>query len=209
MVSVPRRGSDKAGPIKEAGRKIARRDGGGRAVYHVTAPAGGKTKIQTLLRASFGRAVDVEEVGLTPTKVLIRQAPAAELDALDAVNIEQEFAAHKALLAKARPVDDVCAMLGLKSRQTLHNWISQDRIIALPDNGRLLLPLWQFQAGTDDKVVAGFSDALRALKRRSFSAAHWFTNPNAQLGNKMPITLLRAGEIDKVVAEAKLADSLS
>src|ERR1035441_8796415 len=87
-------------------------------------------------------------------------------------NIKQEFAVRKALLSKALPIDQVCELLGIKSRQTLHNWISQGKILALPDNDRILLPLWRFDASTDDKIVTGFTEALRTLKRSTFSAAH-------------------------------------
>jgi hypothetical protein len=140
--------------------------------------------------------------------VSIRQAPPDKVASREASSIEQEFAVRKALLARARPIEKVCELLDIKSRQTLHNWISQGKIIALPENGRLLLPLWQFEAGTDDKLMPGFSEALQALNRTSFSAAHWFTSPNVQLGNKPPIVLLRAGEIAKVVAETRRCASL-
>jgi hypothetical protein len=163
----------------------------------------------SFLRERFGDHVEVEEVGRARTKTSLRQGSPDELAALEASNVEQEFAARNALLARARPIEEVRRLLNIRSRQTLHNWVAQGKVIALPDNGRLLLPLWQFDAGADGKVVAGFPQALRALKRSSFSAAHWFTNPNVQLGNKTPIALLRAGKIDKVVAEAELADSVS
>jgi hypothetical protein len=181
----------------------------GTTTYHVSAPVGGKTRIQTILRKSLGPAVKVEEVRDARNKVSIRHATADEMAELEIGNIEREFAVRKALLARARSVEEVSEMLGIKSRQTLHNWHSQGKIIALLDNGRLYLPLWQFEAGTDDKLVAGFSETLRTLKRTSFSAAHWFTNPNGQLGNRAPIALLRAGEISKVLAEAKHADIVS
>jgi hypothetical protein len=73
----------------------------------------------------------------------------------------------------------------------------------------ILLPLWQFDATTEDKMVPGLTRALHALKRNSFSAAHWFANPNPQLGNRTPIALLRTGNVDEVVAEAELADLIS
>jgi hypothetical protein len=161
-----------------------------------------------VLREQFGLPIDVEELRDVRNRVSIRTAPIDVEASLEAGNIKQEFAVRKALLAKARPIDEVRGLLGIRSRQTLHNWISQRKIIALPENGRLLLPLWQFEAATDDKLVAGFAEALRALRRNTFSAAHWFTNPNVQLGNKAPIALLRAGETARVIAEAKLADAL-
>jgi len=197
--------------VKKARRKTARLPaaGDGTAIYQVTAPAVGQATLVSFLRERFGGHIEVEEVGRTRTKMSIRQGSAAELAALEASNVEQEFAARNVLLARARPVDEVRKLLSIRSRQTLHNWIAQGKIIALPDNGRLLLPLWQFDAGAGDKVVAGFPETLRALKRSSFSAAHWFTNPNVQLGNKTPIALLRAGKIEKVIAEAELADTIS
>lgn len=216
-MSTKRKASRKAGAIRKSGRKAAMGSFVGQAVkissaatsvYYVKAPAGGKMKIQATLREKFGGPVDVEEVRDAQNKVLIRQASPDELASWESSNIEQEFAVRKALLAKARPIEKVRELLDIKSRQTLHNWISQSKIIALPENGRLLLPLWQFEASTDDKLVPGFSEVLRALNRNSFSAAHWFTSPNVQLGNKPPIALLRAGEITKVVAEAKLVDVL-
>ncbi|HEY2473939.1 MAG TPA: hypothetical protein VGI19_03975 [Candidatus Cybelea sp.] len=174
-------------------------------LYHVRAPAGASQKIFSALRAEFDAPVDVEEVRGSQNKVFIRQ-DSKKKALLDAENTEREFAARKALLAKARPIEEICSLLGIRSRQTIHNWISQRKIIALPENGRLMLPLWQFEAQADDKLVAGFSEAFRALKRTSFSAAHWFTNPNTRLGDKAPIALLRAGKIAEVVTQAELAN---
>jgi hypothetical protein len=224
-VSTSRKTSAKAGAAKKPRRKVAVGNSRGSElivpgapfrgpatnVYQVTIMAPGRKvkTLETLLRKAFGNTVDVKQVEPTVNTSLIRQAPGDDMAALEANNIKQEFAVRKALLSKALPIDQVCELLGIKSRQTLHNWISQGKILALPDNDRILLPLWQFDASTDDKIVTGFTEALRTLKRSTFSAAHWFTNPNVQLGNKSPIALLRAGKIAKVVDEAALAGHLS
>lgn len=181
----------------------------GTATYEVIAPKVGKAVLGDHLRKLLGESVQVEEVRRSRSKVEIRQARATEMAELAAANLEREFAARRDLLAKSRPIEEVRDLLGIRSRQTLHNWVARNKIIALNDNGRLFLPLWQFDAASDDKIVQGLSDALQALKRRSFSAAHWFTNCNPQLGDRTPIELLRVGHIEKVVAEAEQADLVS
>lgn len=181
----------------------------GTSTYEVIAPSVGKAVLGDHLRKLLGHSVQVEEVPHSRSKVEIRRAEEPEMAELTATNIEREFAVRRALLATSRPIHEVRDLLGIKSRQTLHNWVDRNKIIALSDNGRLLLPLWQFEATSDDKVVRGLSEALQALKRRSFSAAHWFTNRNPQLGGRTPIELLRAGQIEKVVTEAEQADHVS
>jgi len=179
------------------------------AIYQITAPAIGKEALGARLRDIFGQPIEVDEVEPSGSKVVIRQASADVVADLQSANLAREFSARRALLSKARAVEEVRDLLGLGSRQTLHNWIAQNKIIALPDNGRLFLPLWQFEANSDDKVVAGLTQTLRALKRKSYSAAHWFTTANPQLGGRTPISLLRAGKVAEVVAEAEQADSVS
>lgn len=187
--------------------------------YRITLPAMKVADLRKRLHESLNVLVEVEDV--TPNqaevknvapdrnKVVIRQGSEVEVAALEASNLGQAFLVRKSLLANARPVDQVRELLGVKSPQTLHNWIKQGKVIALTDNGRVFLPLWQFDATADDKIVAGLSKALTALKRESFSAALWFTIPNPALGNRSPIALLKAGKIDDVVSEAELADVIS
>ena len=117
-MSIRRKGTGKPGEpqkiaVKRAfGVPAGRRFAPGRApqkqstaVYHITAPAGGKSEIESVLREKFGINVDVEEVGHTSdavqightrNKVSIREAPSPdEMTALEADNIQHEFAAPR------------------------------------------------------------------------------------------------------------------
>ena len=157
-------------------------------------------RLQTALESL---APDVRVDAVTTT-VRFREYTADTLTNLRNTSVTHEFETRRKLLQQAAPVENVCEMLGLRSRQTVHNWIEKGKVLALEDGNRKLLPIWQFDASTHDRLVPGFKKVLDTLQRSPFSAALWFVNRNPHLGNHAPIDLLRNGETDRVLKEASL-----
>ena len=97
--------------------------------------------------------------------------------------------------------DELAARVGLKTRQSVHDWLKKGRIVGwrgarrghvfpveqLDDRGRPLEGL--------DRVVVQFGDG--------YAAWVWLTTELASLDGSMPLTLLAAGEIDRVAKAAE------
>lgn len=173
--------------------------------YTVTMPADvSPREVRTALRQSFGTSVRVEPI--VSTQVEVGSYTDNDLDALRQKAIDLEFATRRRLLRSARPVDYIRELLGVRSRQTVHNWILHGKVLALDDGNRKVLPVWQFDSTTRDRLVPGFKRVLDVLDRSPFSAAVWFTNRNPRLGNKSPISVLRTGDTETVLKIASRAN---
>jgi len=115
--------------------------------------------------------------------------------------LKRYFDERRRLLGDSLSVDQVAALLGT-SRQTPHDRAKARTLLAVPDGGRLRFPAWQFDADGPDGVIEGLPAVLRALRIGALTAVRWLTLPNAVLDKRTPLAALRAGDVDRVVAEA-------
>ena len=161
-------------------------------------------ELRAALEQRLGPKVRVEPA--LRTTVEIGTYNKVMLEGLRQKAIAREFETRRELLLDAEPVEGICNLLGVRSRQTIHNWIESGRVLALDDGNRKMLPVWQFDASMRDRLVPGFKKVLDALRRPPFSAALWFTNRNPRLGNRAPIDVLRAGDTGRVLKEASRAE---
>ncbi len=114
--------------------------------------------------------------------------------------------ANRRILVRTRPggegklltSDELAARVGLKTRQSVHDWLKRGRIIGwqgakrghvfpaaqLDRHGRPLKGL--------DRIIPYFDDG--------HAAWGWLTTPRPSLDGAKPIALLRRGEIDRVTA---------
>ncbi|MGI9304686.1 MAG: hypothetical protein ACR2RB_18565 [Gammaproteobacteria bacterium] len=97
--------------------------------------------------------------------------------------------------------DELAARTGLKTRQSVHDWLKKGKIIGwqsakrgyvfppgqLDERGRPLKGL--------DRIVSHFEDG--------YAAWVWLTTPRAALEGVSPLARLRQGEIDRVAAAAE------
>lgn len=96
--------------------------------------------------------------------------------------------------------DELAARVGLKTRQSVHDWLRKGKIIGW----RRAKRGYVFPAGQLDergrppegleKVVSYFGDG--------YTAWFWLTTPRNSLDGMDPLALLRKGEIDRVVDAA-------
>ena len=65
-------------------------------------------------------------------------------------------------------------------------------------------PLSQFDPEGADGVVNGFPEVLEALDDVSpFTKLNWLSKPNPIMGGLTPLEMLKQGEVEKVVIEAR------
>jgi hypothetical protein len=88
---------------------------------------------------------------------------------------------------------DVMELLGV-SRQRVSALAKGDRIIALPEQGRLRFPAWQFadlDARDRSSLAAAHTTLVNVGGISPWSAAAWFRAPHPELENRDPIAWLR------------------
>ncbi len=115
--------------------------------------------------------------------------------------LKRYFDERRRLLDGSLSVDQVAALLGT-SRQTPHDRAKARTLLAVADGGRWRFPPWQFDANGPHGVIEGLPAVLRALRIGALAAVRWLTRPSAVLDKRTPLAALRAGEVDRVVAEA-------
>lgn len=97
--------------------------------------------------------------------------------------------------------DELAVRVGLKTRQSVHDWRRKGRIVGWQGVKRgYVFPAGQFdRRGRPldglDRIVPHFSDG--------YSAWIWLTTPRPSLNGAKPIALLGQGESDRVAAAAE------
>jgi len=136
-------------------------------------------------------------------RVTVRKAADVDVPSLESTAREKALSFRRALLQNALTVSEARRQLGVGSNQTIHNWIRDKKLLALPDRHRKLIPPWQFDAETRDGIVQGLSSVLHVLSATPFGIAHWLTTKNQHLREMAPIDLLKQGHIKQVLDEAR------
>jgi hypothetical protein len=113
------------------------------------------------------------------------------------------FGWRKKQLEDSFTAPEVAELIGAKSRQTPHDKLKRNDLIAIQDNGAWKFPKWQFDPKGPHGVVDGLPDVLKALDMPCFSKISWLTQPNYAFDGYTPIEFLRQGRKDEVIAEAK------
>jgi hypothetical protein len=121
----------------------------------------------------------------------------AELDVL-----MRSFARRRDLLAGSLTTGQVARLLNT-SRQTPHDRVASGTLLAVMERGALRFPAWQFDPDGDDGVVAGLPRVIRALNVSPLAKISWLTRPNVHLDGATPLSCLKAGQIERVVALAR------
>jgi hypothetical protein len=153
--------------------------------------------------------------------VQFKEQPASEADCLAAaiagrhfsekerVELEMEtlgrhFLHRRQLLQGAFTASQVAEMLST-SRQTPHDRVRSQTLLAIKDNGMLRFPFWQFDLTGPNGVIEGLPQVLKALQMSDYAKLNWLTRPNPYLDNLTPIEALKRGEKERVLREAVAA----
>ena len=97
--------------------------------------------------------------------------------------------------------DELAARCGLKTRQSVHDWLKKGKIVGWRGAKRgYVFPAAQFD--DRDRPLAGLDRVVR-LFDDGYAAWVWLTTGRASLDGARPLTLLAVGEIDRVAKAAE------
>lgn len=120
---------------------------------------------------------------------------------LEFAALARNFKWRQELLKSSLTAPQVAELLNT-TRQTPHDRLRKNSLIATQDNGLWKFPAWQFDPEGPDGVIAGLPDVLKALNVPALSKISWLTRPNEALNGLTPIEALKFGQIHDVIAEA-------
>jgi hypothetical protein len=120
---------------------------------------------------------------------------------LEMDTLAQHFTHRRQLLSDALTAPQVAQLLGT-SRQTPHDRVASQTLLAIKDNGALRFPTWQFDPSGSDGVVEGLPEVLKALQMSDYAKLNWLTRNNPYLEGQAPIQLLKQGARASVLQAA-------
>jgi hypothetical protein len=121
---------------------------------------------------------------------------------LEFAALHDYFEWRQDLLKDALTAPQVAKLLNI-SRQTPHDRLKKNTLIAVQDNGVWKFPVWQFDASGADGVIPGLSEVLKVLNIPDLSKISWLTQANGAFDGRTPVDALKDGRKDKVVCEAR------
>ncbi|ARV63015.1 hypothetical protein BZZ01_13910 [Nostocales cyanobacterium HT-58-2] len=121
---------------------------------------------------------------------------------LEFAALTRNFKWRQDLLQSSLTATQVAQMLNT-TRQTPHDRLKKNTLIAVQDNGVWKFPTWQFDPQGPDSVIAGLPDVLKALNVPAMSKISWLTRPNKALNGLTPVEALKAGHKEEVISEAR------
>lgn len=114
----------------------------------------------------------------------------------------RSFRYRQHLLAESLTASQVADLLGT-TRQTPHDRVRSNTLLAVSDRGAWRFPIWQFDPNGPEGVIAGLPDVLRTLTITPLAKVSWFVQPNPSLENRTPLDTLKAGERERVMMAAQ------
>ncbi len=121
---------------------------------------------------------------------------------LEFLALHNYFECRQDLLKDVLTAPQVAKLLNT-SRQTPHDRLKKNTLIAVQDNGVCKFPVWQFDASGADGVIPGLPEVLKVLNVPALSKISWLTKPNPAFDGSTPVDALKGGRKDKVVCEAR------
>ncbi len=131
-----------------------------------------------------------------------RSYTADEKFALETSAHLREFEHRRSVLEGALSTSQVAELLHT-SRQTPHDRVKSGSLLAVRENGKLVFPAWQFDVTGPNGVLPGLPSVLASLNQNDFLKASWFIHPNRSLEGCTPAQALKAGDLEKVLIEAR------
>ena len=97
--------------------------------------------------------------------------------------------------------NEVAARLGLKSRQSVHDWLHKGKIVGWQTARRgYMFPARQLDER--NRPIEGLGDIV-ALFEDAYAAWFWLTTPRNALDGEEPLTVLARGQRDRVIDAAE------
>lgn len=136
------------------------------------------------------------------TKLGANQISEEERGRLELAALKKHFDRRQELLKNSLTAPQVAELLGT-TRQTPHDRLKKDSLVAILDNGVWKFPIWQFDPQGPDGVIDGLPDILKALDVPPYSKLCWLTRPNKALSGLTPVEALKNGKKNHVLAQAR------
>jgi UDP-N-acetylglucosamine 1-carboxyvinyltransferase len=108
---------------------------------------------------------------------------------------------RKQLLQESLDVSEVAKLLGYTEKVVVELG-TNDILLSISDEDRLLFPIFQFDNTQSDQLVNGLQEVLKALQISGIAKLSWLTSRNPYLGLSTPIEALKQGQKDLVIREA-------
>jgi hypothetical protein len=121
---------------------------------------------------------------------------------LEFTALARNFKWRQELLRDSLSASQVAEILNT-TRQTPHDRLKKNSLVAVQDNGVWKFPTWQFDPQGPDGVIAGLPDVLKALNVPAMSKISWLTRPNKALNRLTPVEALKGGQKDEVIGAAR------
>lgn len=146
---------------------------------------------------------DISDVDASLAKKLTgQQYSQQEAVKLEMISLLRYFERRRQLLQNSITPIEVAKLLDA-THQTIQERFNNKSLLAVKDNGVWKFPLWQFDPSASDGVLVGLPEVLKALEGSEFTKLNWLTSPNPYLNNLTPVEVLKQGEKEKVIQEAK------
>ncbi len=125
-----------------------------------------------------------------------------EAKSLEVTSLYNFFKRRRELLDNSIGSIEAAEMLGV-SKQTIHDRIRENKLIGLIESNVMRLPLFQFDPTGPDGTVSGLTEVLKDLSGSLLSKVSWLVTPNAVFDGDSPIHILRHGDTERVLREAR------
>ncbi len=155
------------------------------------------TELVDMLRARASEDVQKEKVPV------LGDHSSSQEKVMDAEReaLERHFEWRMSLLRDSLSTPEVSMLLAI-TPQGVRKRIERKEVLAIKHVGDYRFPRWQFDATAETGVVRGLAQVIRALTVEPISMAAWLIREQASLGDRSPLEVLKAGEIEAVVSEA-------
>lgn len=162
-----------------------------------------KEHLESIARSLEPVVISQAEVNLAKDIAGADYTPEKKFD-LELANLQKYYQRRQQLLNGAITASKVAELLGFQSRQTPHDRVKQNRLLAIKDCGVYKFPLSQFDPQGDDGVVDGLAEVLDALKNVSpFTRLNWLSKPHPVFQGLTGWEMLKHGKVEQVVVEAR------
>lgn len=178
---------------------------------HVAIVSGKPESVSAIRNSVRGRVVRITEVvERAPQHTQVERKPlvdrsAFEPDARSRAMLEGVRIAQQDLrdAGGAYDLDQVRTLLHGVSRQAIDKRVQDGSLLAVPGpSNRRSYPTLQFNRG--GTVVPGLKAVREALQTsNSWAVLNFLSHPDARLGNRKPIELLKSGQIELVLEAAR------
>lgn len=164
---------------------------------------------QQLVVRTLAQLASIEESGSSDAHNFAEALSGRHFSRQERVQLELEMLARhflhrRQLLEESLTAPQVADLLGT-TRQTPHDRVDSQTLLAIRDNGKLRFPAWQFDPTGPDGVIDGFPQVLKALEMSDYAKLNWFTRPNPYLNGLAPAQALKQGQRERVIQEATAA----